>query len=515
MYLGPRINIADARNNSFFMQAIGPYVDILAVNYYGIWTPNSVEMHNWGTNLQKPFMVTEFYTKGDDSGLANNSGAGWIVKTQLERGYAYQNFTLALLESKYCVGWHWFKYFDNDPSIANAEPSNIDGNKGIVNILYEPYLPLVNKMKELNLRVYNLIDYFDNKKGPIYVFAEADAYFQGAVNHGVDDRLGIKYTTDINYFREAFVRFDLKGQSQNVSEVNLCLNILRAVDAGVTYKAEFVADDAWAENEITATNNPVAISEIGQWAHNSDLKLNVKEAYLATLDADKKLSIKLSGVTTSASQLEFASRENITEGSVPRIEIIENGLVDSTSADLVDLIVQNKRVYAFRPNVLDYNIVLPSATKTNPAIAFETANSGIHTNIVYPLDILSPLPSNRVAKITASSADGLKQKIYTLNFEIDGLNTNIGTSRNDNIGESGFIFYPNPVPANGSIAIEISGVNTISQISVNNLNGQAVFSAITNWDRFCLDLNNKLDKGVYQISVKTLNGFFTNKLIIK
>ena len=163
MNLGSRVNVKEALNDPYFMQAFGKNVDILAINYYGVWTPDSTSMSNWGTNLKKPFMVTEFYTKGEDSGLANTSGAGWVVKTQLERGYAYQNYTLALLESKYCVGWHWFKYMDNDPSTL-AEPSNVDGNKGIVKTDYKPYAPLVEKMKDLNLKVYNLIDYFDKTK---------------------------------------------------------------------------------------------------------------------------------------------------------------------------------------------------------------------------------------------------------------------------------------------------------------------------------------------------------------
>lgn len=160
MSLGPRVDKEDARANEYFMKAIGPFVDILAINYYREWTPKSDFMTTWGANLNKPFMVTEFYTKGEDSGLANTSGGGWIVRTQLERGYEYQNYTLALLESKYCVGWHWFKYMDNDPSIP-GEPSNIDGNKGLVKIDYEPYTPMTEKMKELNLKVYNLVDYFD------------------------------------------------------------------------------------------------------------------------------------------------------------------------------------------------------------------------------------------------------------------------------------------------------------------------------------------------------------------
>ena len=109
-------------------------------------------------------MITEFYAKGVDSGLKNATGAGWTVKTQQERGWFYQNFTLALLESKDCVGWHWFRYIDNDPEYRKADPSNQDSNKGIVNVRFEPYTELLQQMKELNRQVYPLTEYFDKTK---------------------------------------------------------------------------------------------------------------------------------------------------------------------------------------------------------------------------------------------------------------------------------------------------------------------------------------------------------------
>ena len=34
----------------------------------------------------KPILVTEWYAKGMDSGMANQGGAGWVVKTQRDRG---------------------------------------------------------------------------------------------------------------------------------------------------------------------------------------------------------------------------------------------------------------------------------------------------------------------------------------------------------------------------------------------------------------------------------------------
>jgi hypothetical protein len=95
--------------------------------------------------------------------MANTSGAGWLVKTQRERGQFYENFTLGLLQSKVCVGWHWFKYIDNDPDDKTVDPSNIDSNKGVVNNRYVPYQPLLDSMKRLNQRAYGLISFLDSQ----------------------------------------------------------------------------------------------------------------------------------------------------------------------------------------------------------------------------------------------------------------------------------------------------------------------------------------------------------------
>ena len=97
-----------------------------------------------------------------DSGMGNTGGAGWLVKTQRERGEFYENFTLGLLASKACVGWHWFKYIDNDPKEKKSDPSNRDSNKGMLNNRYEPYTPLLDSMKRINQRAYRLADYFDS-----------------------------------------------------------------------------------------------------------------------------------------------------------------------------------------------------------------------------------------------------------------------------------------------------------------------------------------------------------------
>ena len=159
-YLGSRFHGGELNFPEVF-KAAGKYVDVLAVNYYRTWTPAPEKLAMWSRESGRPILITEWYVKAEDSGLPNNSGAGWIVKTQRERGLFYQNFTLGLLASKVCVGWHWFKYIDNDPLEPGTEPSNRDSNNGIVTARYEPYPALLGEMKPLNDRVYSLADYFD------------------------------------------------------------------------------------------------------------------------------------------------------------------------------------------------------------------------------------------------------------------------------------------------------------------------------------------------------------------
>ena len=86
-------------------------------------------------------MVTEFYTKGEDTKLDNSSGAGFVVRDQQNRGFAYQHFTLGLLEAKNCVGWVFFKYLDDE-----------DCNKGMLDYNYKPYTSLTKYMSDINSR---------------------------------------------------------------------------------------------------------------------------------------------------------------------------------------------------------------------------------------------------------------------------------------------------------------------------------------------------------------------------
>ena len=159
MYLGTRLH-GPPKYLQHVVAAAGKYCDIISINYYSRWSPElTTYVKQWGEDwADAPFMVTEFYTKGvEDSDLNNQSGAGFSVPTQNDRAYAYQHFTLGLLEAKNCVGWHWFKYQDDDGTDNSSKPAN----KGVYDNYYEMYPYLSKFMKEVNYNVYNLIEYFD------------------------------------------------------------------------------------------------------------------------------------------------------------------------------------------------------------------------------------------------------------------------------------------------------------------------------------------------------------------
>ena len=150
LYLGTRLH-GKPKTQKSVIEAAGRWCDVITINYYGDWTPRLEEkVKNWQTWVDKPFMVTEFYSLSEDSGMANSSGAGFLVRTTLEKGFFYQNFCLALLESPHCVGWTWFRFIDGE-----------DSNHGLFTRSLQVYPEFGTLARELNYNAYDLIDYFN------------------------------------------------------------------------------------------------------------------------------------------------------------------------------------------------------------------------------------------------------------------------------------------------------------------------------------------------------------------
>jgi len=76
LYLGCRFNQeSEELQNSEMFKVAGQYMDIISINHYRKWEPVQSIMADWTNWSGKPFIITEWYVKGEDSGLPNRSGA--------------------------------------------------------------------------------------------------------------------------------------------------------------------------------------------------------------------------------------------------------------------------------------------------------------------------------------------------------------------------------------------------------------------------------------------------------
>ena len=158
LYLGSRLH-GTPKYLEGVVEAAGKYCDIISINYYSRWSPEAKWMQKWAELAPNaPFFVTEFYTQSVEGATstppAEHGGAGFYVKTEKDRAYAYQHFTLGLLEAKNCVGWYWFRYQDNDETHSF---------KGLYDNDYNLFPNLSKMAREVNYNVYNLIEYFDQQ----------------------------------------------------------------------------------------------------------------------------------------------------------------------------------------------------------------------------------------------------------------------------------------------------------------------------------------------------------------
>jgi len=152
MYIGSRIHGRTIRPPVF---RASKALDIVSVNYYHHWSPKPERIEEWVRASGRPFIISEWYAMSVDSPDRDVTGAGFRVKTDRGRGLFYQNFTLGLLRSPGCVGWHWFKYGGDGKGF----------HKGVVRPDCTPHAELLGPMKQVNMQVYPLAAYFMRRSG--------------------------------------------------------------------------------------------------------------------------------------------------------------------------------------------------------------------------------------------------------------------------------------------------------------------------------------------------------------
>ena len=162
MIIGPKLD----KPSMGSFRGISRWVDIIGYDYYGnAWDGDMAQIEQWYLWGGKPLINAEWYVKGMDAitpenDLTNESGVGWTVQTQKERGDYYQSFVLDMIESKVFVGWQWFRYTDNLGG-RDSDGPDVNSNKGIYTRDYKPWPVILEAMKDINQNVYALTQHFD------------------------------------------------------------------------------------------------------------------------------------------------------------------------------------------------------------------------------------------------------------------------------------------------------------------------------------------------------------------
>ncbi|MFQ5342544.1 MAG: hypothetical protein ACE5F6_13450 [Anaerolineae bacterium] len=156
LILGTRFNRAAPAP---VVSSAGEHCDALSINLYhdgrrydsaDIW--GFERFDDYHALAGKPFLISEFSYRAQDSGLPNSGGAVADVATQAERAQGYRFYLQAMTEKRYIVGAHWFEHAD-EPVAGRFDGE--DSNYGLVTVRDEPYQPLVQRMTRTNGNIYD------------------------------------------------------------------------------------------------------------------------------------------------------------------------------------------------------------------------------------------------------------------------------------------------------------------------------------------------------------------------
>lgn len=309
MYIGTRCHSTE-RFIPNFMKNAGKYVDVFSSNRYNRWGERKVELDNMTEWSGRPMIISEFYAMEQ---IPDNTGAGWEVRSQADRGPFYQNFVTTFLENRNVVGFHWFKFEDQ------ADPVS---NKGVVNNDGEPYTALLTYMQELNERIYDYIDYIDSRATPDHVlYPEADAYYKNTTNYGTDPELLVKAASSAKFTRDIYIRFDIASIQTPVESAKIRLNALLESSESGQYQAELVNDNTWSETGINIDNSPDGSTVLATWGQGDDIVIDVTTELEDALTRDKKLSIRIVSTLNNGSIPGYGSREHSNPNARPKLFI--------------------------------------------------------------------------------------------------------------------------------------------------------------------------------------------------
>lgn len=517
MVIGSR-NFTVERQNNDFMSCQRGYVDIVSINYYQYFSPVAASMADWERLIGAPFIVSEFYAKAMDTGLPNTDGAGYAVRTQFDRAMYYQNFLIGLMKSKVCVGWHWFRYQDNDNSLGE---DNGDANKGIVDNAYNPHNEMLGYMKDINDNVYKLADYLDAQDNIATtadkVWSDAATYVKGETTtvpkdaNATDQQLWVKnFTSSPANIREVFLRFNFNHLTEEVKSA--VVRFYQVQTGWADYEVVLLDTNTWDPATLKMSNRPQVGTVLYEWSMaGSDPAVEIDVTNyvnnIITNGGEKKVSLRIHSTKTEQTSdqiLKIGSAQNITESYRP-VMLIENAsAVVNDEAKLSGILINGSNLKGFNVSQSSYNLKLSHAEDT---VIFDVKKEYRNTIVAItpPANLQSANAADRAATIVVtSSTNGALSYTYTIVFSYENVATPLVLSATG-VGENAFV-------ARWRKQSNVTGyrlyVYNSSDVVVAAYNGVGVLDTL--WNVSKLSVASK-----YGYRVQAMNGKFSSELSAK
>lgn len=351
LILGSRLN-GRPRAIQNVVNASQAYMDVTSVNFYDMYTPNQ-QISNTSWTNDKPCLVSEFYIKDVNfTPTVAQSGAGWYVNNQPDRGKFYQNTCLQLLKNKCYVGWQYFKYQDDS-----------DSNKGIVNASDSEYTAMTAYMDSLNEQVYRICDFYDGtSRRPNYAIktktlvVSEDVYvIPGATsttNYGTATELEVRNYSLESYRREAFFKFDLSSVKDSLKYLKHAELDLNCTASDASTRSIFLTglmDNSWTELTLTgALRNSnsdwsLGYNRIGYIKSAVSIGLQTFDVTNWVNDQVKNgiVSFKLMDLTNTTAAIKFASHRYPDVTKAPKL-ILTYYDTNTTEVQAVNNNVENR-----------------------------------------------------------------------------------------------------------------------------------------------------------------------------
>jgi|GEM_PF-985853 len=266
----------------------------------------------------KPVMIGEWSVPALDSGLYNNPSKLDFsypenVDTQTDRARQAAYVTAQLYNIPYVVGSHWYIWsdFDNSSRSANRGIFKADG--------VTPWAELKTALTAANGSIVGTGGGTPGGTTTVQLNPAADAYVRGGssyqnMNYGADTILNVKDSTDSQYDRRSYLKFDLSGIPATASTSAILKVYVRSMPNGspVTVRAFDIVDDSWTESGIKWANMPsvgAQLASVNVTAAGAVYSWDVTSFVSSQLAGDKIVSLALLDNAIMNKEVQMDSKE--------------------------------------------------------------------------------------------------------------------------------------------------------------------------------------------------------------